>query len=75
MINNSVTSAEDTLRQILELLTGSADYSREYANEKYGQAKATAGGWKGYGDEKVAGARAEAGDKMKKGGEKLKGEL
>jgi hypothetical protein len=75
LINNSVTSAEDTLRQILELLTGSADYSREYANEKYGQAKATAGGWKGYGDEKVAGAGAEAGDKMKKGGEKLKGEL
>jgi len=75
LINSSVSSAEDTLRQILELLTGQIDYSREYANEKYGQGKASAGEWKEYGNEKVAGARGGAGEKLKKGGEKLKGEL
>lgn len=68
LINSSVSSAEDTLRQILEMLTGHVDYSTEYASEKYAHAKESAGDWQ---DEKVT----AAGDKMKKGGKKLKGEL
>jgi len=74
-INSSISSAEDALRQILEMLTGHIDYSQDYANEKYGQGKAAAGQWKEYGNEKVAGARVATGDKIKKGGEKVKGEF
>jgi hypothetical protein len=71
LINSSVSSAEDTLRQILELLTGSVDYSKDYANEKYAHGKSSAGEWKSFGDEKAA----SAGDRVKKSGEKMKSEL
>jgi hypothetical protein len=50
------------------MLTGHVDYTRDYASEKYGQGKASAGEWTRYGGEKVVGT----GDKMKKGGEKMK---
>jgi len=68
LINSSVHSAEDTLTKVLELLSGTADQSKEYASEKASQGKA-------YADEKVGDARYAAGEKVKKGGEKIKGEL
>jgi hypothetical protein len=57
------------------LLTGSYDYSRDYASEKYSQGKAGAGEWKSYSNEKIQDARGEAGEKVKKGGARLKGEM
>ncbi|KAF7971961.1 hypothetical protein HWV62_19349 [Athelia sp. TMB] len=60
LINTGVHSAEDSLHQIYELLVGSADAGKAYADKKAAQGKAYAG-------EKAAEGKAYAGEKAAEG--------
>jgi len=62
LINSSVNSAEETLSHVLELLSGTADQSKDYANEKYAEGK-------GYANEKTAQGKGYANEKYEQGHE------